>query len=98
MNLEVVPRRLTRVCWGVAVFVLAAFGVLAVLLPRGGAGGQTFGPADQIAFFGLGVLLAGTVLAFTRFRVRADQRGIWVRNVLGERFFPWELEIGRAHV
>ncbi len=93
MNLEVVPRRLTRVCWGVAVFVLAAFGVLAVLLPRGGAGGQTFGPADQIAFFGLGVLLAGTVLAFTRFRVRADQRGIWVRNVLGERFFPWELVV-----
>lgn len=89
MTVEVVPRRLTRVCRAVTVLVVAVFGVLAVLLPRGGAGGQTFGPADQVAFFVIGLLLAGAVLAFTRARVRADAQGLWVRNVLGDRFFPW---------
>lgn len=94
MSVEVVPRRLVRVCRGVAALVLVVFGVLAVLLPHGGSGGQTFGVADQIAFFGLGVLLAVGVLAFTQVRVRADAQGLWVRNVLGERFFPWAVVVG----
>lgn len=83
------PRRLTLVCRLVALLVLVAFGVVAVLLPRGADGDQVFGLADQVAFFGIGVVLALGVLAFTRARVRADERGIWVRNVLEDRFFPW---------
>ncbi|MCW2599610.1 MAG: hypothetical protein JWM02_1439 [Frankiales bacterium] len=89
MSVEVRPRRLTVVCRVVAALVLLAFGVLAVLLPQGSTGGQTFGLADQIAFFGIGLLLAVAVFAFTRVRVRADEKGIWVRNVVGDRFFPW---------
>ena len=89
MSVEVTPRRLTRVCRLTAALVVAVFGVLAVLLPRGSGGGQQFGLADQLSFFAIGVLLAVGLLAFTRFRVRADERGVWVRNVLGERFFPW---------
>ncbi|MCW2585675.1 MAG: hypothetical protein JWN55_1191 [Frankiales bacterium] len=93
MSLVVRPRRLTRVCWGVALVVVLVFGVLAVVLPRGATGGVQFGLADQISFFGIGLLVAGAVLAFVRVRVRADERGIWVRNVLGERFFPWSLVV-----
>jgi hypothetical protein len=66
-----------------------SFAVLAVLLPRGSSGDQRFGLGDQIAFFLIGLLLAIAVLALTRARVRAGAEGIWVRNVLGERFFPW---------
>ena len=86
MSIEVRPRRLSRVCWATTGLVVVAFSVLALLLPRGGGG---VGVGDQVSFFLFGLLLAAGVVAFTRFRVRADETGIWVRNVLGERFFPW---------
>jgi hypothetical protein len=89
VTVEHAPRRLRRICWALACLVVVVFGVLALLLTRGESGGQTFGPADQASFFGIGLLIAAGVLAFTRFRVRADETGIWVRNALGERYFPW---------
>jgi hypothetical protein len=94
MTVDVRPTRLTRVCRGVSLLVVLTFGVLALLLPQGASGDQRFGLGDQIAFFGMGLLLAVGVLAFTRFRVRADTTGIWVRNVLGERYFPWAVVVG----
>lgn len=87
MTVDHRPRRLARIARALAVALLAVFGVLALLLPAGE--GEIYGPADQVAFFLIGVLLAGGVLVFTRFRVRADAQGVWVRNALGERFFPW---------
>jgi hypothetical protein len=93
MSLVVRPRRLTRVCWAVAILVVLVFGILALLLPRGASGGQQFGPADQVSFFVIGLLLAGAALLFVRARVRADEQGVWVRNVLGERFFPWPVVV-----
>jgi hypothetical protein len=92
-SMQVRPRRLNLVCRAVAVLVLVTFGGLAVVLPKGSRDGQQFGVGDQVSFFFIGVLLAVAVLAFTRVRVRADVRGIWVRNVLGERFFPWALVV-----
>lgn len=94
MTVEARPRRLTLVCRGVAALVVVTFGVLALLLPRGSSNGQVFGPADQVGFFGIGLLLAVGVLCLTRPRVRADGHGVWVRNVLGDRFFPWQVVVG----
>jgi membrane protease YdiL (CAAX protease family) len=93
MRLEIRPRRLTRVCWAVAVLVVVVFGVIAVLLPGGTAAAGRTGVGDQVAFFVLGLLLAAAVLLLVRARVRADAQGIWVRNVLGERFFPWAVVV-----
>ncbi|MDP9182519.1 MAG: PH domain-containing protein [Actinomycetota bacterium] len=93
MTVDHVPRRLRRVCQALAVLVVAVFGMLALLLPRGPSDAQSFGVADQVAFFGIGVLIAAGVLVLTRFRVRADERGVWVRNSLGERYFPWALVV-----
>ena len=87
------PRRLVVVCWTVAALVVVVFGVVALLLPRGASGDQVFGLGDQLGFFGIGLLLAGGVLCFTRARVRADETGVWVRNVMGERFFPWAVVV-----
>ena len=86
--IEVRPLRLTRVCWVATVLVLLVFSVLALVLPEGG---QQVGVGDQVSFFLVGVLLAVGLVAFTRFRVRADETGIWVRNVMGERYFPWQV-------
>ncbi|MDX6196878.1 MAG: hypothetical protein QOJ79_29 [Actinomycetota bacterium] len=74
--------------------LIAVFAVVAYLLPRGSAGGEQFGPADQIAFFLIGVLLAAAVLQFTRVRAVADVRGVWVRNYVGEKFVPWQVVAG----
>ena len=88
------PRRLVLVCWSVAVLVIVVFGVLALLLPTGESESASFGLADQVAFFVLGLLLAAVPIAFTRVRVAADERGVWVRNGLGERFLPWAVVVG----
>ena len=88
------PKRLLLSCRLAAALLLSVFGVLAVLLPRGAAGGQAFALADQIAFFGIGVLLAWAALQFTRVKVVADQDGVLIRNYVGERVLPWAVVSG----
>ncbi len=91
--LVVRPVRLTRVCRAAAVLLVLVFTVVAVSLRQGG-GADVFGVADQVAMVVLGLLLAAVVLAFTRARVEADERGVRVRNVLGERTLPWQVVRG----
>lgn len=85
------PRRLTRVCWLVAALVVGVFGVLAVALGRGPEGDAQFRLADQIAFFVLGLLVAGLALMFTRARVEATADGVHVRNPFGTKDVPWQV-------
>ena len=85
------PRRLTRVCWLVAALVVAVFGVLAVALGRGPEGDAQFRLADQIAFFVLGLIIAGVTLLFTRARVEGRADGVHVRNPFGTKDVPWQV-------
>ena len=86
------PRRLVVACRAAAVAVAVVFGVVAYLLPARQAGGDAvFGLGDQIAFFCIGLLLAGAALQFTRVRVEADAEGIRVRNYAGEKVLPWQV-------
>ena len=85
------PRRLTAVCCLVAVVVLVVFGVLAVALGRGPEGDAQFRLPDQIAFFLLGVIIAGVTLLFTRARVEGRADGIHVRNPFGTKDLPWQV-------
>jgi hypothetical protein len=85
------PRRLTAVCWAVAALVVVVFGVLAVALGRGPEGDAQFRTADQIAFFLLGVIIAGVALLFTRARIVATADGIHVRNPFGTKDVPWQV-------
>lgn len=84
------PRRLVRVCRGVAVLIVVVCVGVALSL-RTGDGADVFGVADQVAMVVLGLLLAGAVLSFTRARVQADGTGVRVRNLLGERALPWQV-------
>ncbi|MDT7570631.1 MAG: hypothetical protein QOE05_805 [Actinomycetota bacterium] len=93
-ELDYRPRRLLAVCRGAGAVLIAVFAVVAYLLPRGSAGGEQFGVADQVAFFLIGVVLSAVVLQFTRVRVRADERGVRVRNYVGEKFVPWQVVAG----
>lgn len=85
------PRRLTKVCWALAVFVVLVFAGLGWALRGGTPGEAQFQLADQIAMTLLGVLIAAAALLLTRPRVVADADGVRVRNVLGFRYFPWEV-------
>ena len=86
------PRRLRIVCWLAAGLLAGVFGLLALLLPARQAGTEVvFGPVDQLAFFGIGLVLALAVLPFARVRVEADETGIRIRSYIGERFLPWQV-------
>ena len=85
------PRRLTKVCWLLAAVVTVVFGVLAVALGRGPEGDAQFRLADQIAFFVLGLIVAGVTLLFTRSRVEASADGVHVRNPFGTKDVPWQV-------
>jgi hypothetical protein len=76
--------------WVGAVATVVAFGIVAVLL-RSSDTGVYFRLADQVAMVLLGVLIAAGVLLLARPRVRADSRGVEVRNVGVPRYLPWEL-------
>ncbi len=90
-RVEARPRRLTQVCWLVAALVVVVFAVLAVALGRGPEGDAQFRTADQVAFFLLGVLIAGLALLFTRARVVGTAEGVHVRNPLSTKDVPWQV-------
>ena len=85
------PVRLTRVCWGVAAVVMVVFTGVAVALGRAPEGTAQFRLVDQAAMVVLGGIVACAALAFTRARVRADEHGVRIRNVLGEKLIPWQV-------
>jgi Bacterial PH domain len=82
------PRRVRVVAWACAVPVVAVFAVVGVLLPDTDTG-VYFRAADQVAMLLLGLLIAAGILLLARPRVRADARGIEVRNVGLPRYLPW---------
>lgn len=84
------PRVLQRVVWGLVVVVMLVFTGVAVALGRT-SGGATFRLADQLAMVGLGALLSAAALTLTRARVVADLDGVRLRNVLGDRYLPWQV-------
>jgi hypothetical protein len=85
---EARPRKVRVLAAAVAVFFVAVFTVVAVLLPRGSTG-VTFYVSDQVAMVGIGLVLGAAALWFARPRVRADGEGVEVRNMLGTHRYSW---------
>ncbi|MGR6963856.1 PH domain-containing protein [Geodermatophilus sp. URMC 61] len=84
-----VPRRWRALCATAAVVVAAVLTYVGVTLPQNATGVASFNAADQVALVGLGLVLGGGLLALGRPRVDADERGVRVRNLAGERTLPW---------
>ncbi len=84
------PRRVLVAAWVSAVGTAAVFAVIAALL-RNSETGVYFRTADQVAMVLLGLLVAAGILLLARPRVRADARGVEVRNVGAPRYVPWRL-------
>lgn len=86
-SVDIRPVRLTRVCRVLAVVLVVVFTVVGITLNVGST--QVFGVADSVAMIVLGLMLAATVLAFTRARVQADASGLRIRGAWGEKEVPW---------
>lgn len=84
------PRKVRRVAIPAAVVLVVVFTVVGILLGNSPTG-VIFRLSDQIAMVGIGVLLACGVLLFVRPRVRADLKGVEVRNVIGTQRYGWDL-------
>ena len=83
------PRRII-VYAAIASGVVLTTMVVVGLLLRGASRGVHFRVADQIGLIGIGVLLSAAIMTAARPRARADEHGLRIRNVIGERFFGWD--------
>ncbi|MGA8112641.1 MAG: PH domain-containing protein [Actinocatenispora sp.] len=88
---EVRPRRVRWVCGITAIAVFAVFAAVSTALTGKTEGGGVFHRSDQVAMVVLGALIALGIMAFARPRVRADETGIRVRNIIGGYELPWEV-------
>ena len=82
------PRKLRLYASIVAAALVAVFVVIALFL-KDSKTGVYFQTSDQVAMVGIGLVLAAAVLWPTWPRVRADDDGVEVRNLLGARRFAW---------
>jgi hypothetical protein len=88
--LVAVPRRMRLLCAGIALVVFGVLLGVALTLRSNSTGVVAFGPVDQVAVAGLGVVLAAGVLFLGRSRVEADADGVRVLNVVVRHQLPWQ--------
>ncbi|NKY59255.1 PH domain-containing protein [Nocardia flavorosea] len=86
---EVRPRKARRTAFIVAGCLVVVFVLLGVFL-RVDYTGVNFRVVDQFAMACIGIFGAIAVLLLTRPRVLAGERGVVVRNVLGDSEFEWK--------
>lgn len=92
-DIEVRPH-LTPYFAYLAALLIAGAHIAVGLLLKIRSSGVIFQTADQIAIAGLGLVFAGSVLLFTRPRLRVGAAGLSVRNLLGDRLIPWSDVVG----
>jgi hypothetical protein len=77
------------VCAVAAVVVVVVMLFVALSLQSSSTGVVAFGPVDQVAIGGLGVLMGAGLVWLGRSRVDADTEGIRWRNVAISHALPW---------
>lgn len=93
-ELEVRSAFLKRLAVGLIVLLMAIHIFMGLTLDIKFTG-ATVTTIDKFAFPGVGLLLSIFAwLAFTRPRLRANSDGVEVRNIVGTRFYPWQVIYG----
>lgn len=93
-KLVVTSRRLRHFAWLLVVVVMAVHIFMGITVGIGYTGAAVT-PVDQVGFVGVGVIISvAAYLAFTRPRVRVNEDGVDVRNLIGSRFYPWSVIYG----
>lgn len=86
-------RRGRAVALGIAIVALLMFAVLALLLPSK-AGGAIWGPADQLMFFAIGVVIAYLAWRYAAISAIPTREGLVVRNLILTRTLEWPEIVG----
>jgi hypothetical protein len=76
-------------CALAAAVVVGVALVVALTLKSSSTGVVAFRTDDQIAVFGLGLVLGAAIMALGRSRVDADAEGVRVRNIFVRHELPW---------
>lgn len=93
-EVEIVSHFLRRVAV-VAVLVIMAAHIFAGAVLDVEFTGAAITTLDKLAFPAIGLILSVLVwCALTRPRVRANEDGVEVRNIIGTRFYPWVVVYG----
>jgi len=93
-ELEVRSPSLKRLAWICVVVVMAVHIFMGYFLDLEFTG-ASISFIDQLAFPLVGVVISVLAyLAFTRPRVRANEDGVEIRNIIGTRFYPWSVAYG----
>ncbi len=82
------PRRGRVVALVVAVASLLLFGVVAILLPGPGSGGQ-WTPVDRVFFFGCGLAIAALLWRYASIRAVPSRQGLGIHNLVRSRTVEW---------
>ncbi len=82
------PRRGRRVATIGAGLALVLFGVVALLMPGPGQGGD-WQPIDRLGMWGLGWGIAVLLIRYARIGAWPRPDGLFVRNLLIGRMIPW---------
>jgi hypothetical protein len=77
-------------CAVVAAVIAGLMLVVALTLQSSSTGVVAFGPVDQVAIAGLGVVMGAGILSLGRSRVDADATGVRVRNIVVQHQLPWQ--------
>lgn len=91
---RVVTARPHKIIYYAAVFAALVLGstITIGLRARTAENADSFRVIDQIGLVSVGVFAAAIIMASVlRLRIRADERGLQIRNLVGERFFPWDV-------
>ncbi|MFS8935902.1 PH domain-containing protein [Corynebacterium sp. c25Ua_89] len=84
--------RKVAIGWVILVMAIHIFMGLTLDISFTGAAVTTI---DKFAFPGVGLLISVlSWLALTRPRLRANEDGVEVRNIVGTRFYPWQVIYG----
>lgn len=89
--LQVRPRRMVWIAGAAAFVTLATAVVVGVLLKASGDAGINFRTFDQVGIIGVGALMAAAMMTAALPRLRVYESGVAVRNIAGEKFYPWPL-------
>lgn len=95
-DIVVRPHLMPYFACGAAFLIAAAHIVVGVLL-KVKTSGVIFQTSDQVAIAGLGIIIAGGVLLFTRPRLRVGAAGLSVRNLFGDQLIPWSQVTGVSY-
>ena len=93
-EIEITSRYLRRVAF-VAVIVIMAAHIFTGVVVDTEFTGAAITTLDKLAVPGIGLILSIAVwLGLSRPRVRANEDGVEVRNIIGTRFYPWAVVYG----